>query len=333
MSWQDLQEELAGAFPPGWTEVVDLDDPEGPGPLLESWARVLADHGETQVAQLRLELSPLTCGSDTLALWERILELDQTRAALGGNLGVRRLQVLSRLREWGPSTLALVRTCVGGYLQMGDPTVMRIRETPRAALRTAHTRVWTGTQPILAGALATWTVRDGPKVSQAGAQLDLTLDASVNLAELDVELSGPDGVVFTKTGLGRGLASTLRLYFPTMRGRPCYGNWRLVLTSVATAANLVQADLFVEGWGVNFDWRGVRSDGLGAAIYHWGPMADLDQISVEYDLVEADKTTKRLNYACRRGGLLLRPQDPLVQPNLGAIPDDPWCLPDMVVPE
>ena len=49
----------------------------------------------------------------------------------------------------------------------------------------------------------------------------------------------------------------------------------------------------------------------------------------------ADLAVRRLNYAIRRGALLLRAQDLTESPQgeVGAIPDDPWCIPDQAIPD
>jgi hypothetical protein len=326
-----LKQELISAFPPGNDNAIDWRDPDGPGPLLEAIACVFSDYGADQVDTLRQELSPLSCVQN-LPDWERALGVDQTRIALFGTVDQRRAQVLSRLREYGPPTVANVQTIVNGYLRYADPSQLVVVECPRDDLRLAHTYVWTGAQAFGPGAAAvTWTVRDDARVSKAGAQLDLTLTVP-ELGDLTATLTGPSGAPHPFTRVGRGAvgASAIRLYCKAAAGELVMGTWQLSLNLTAGAGTLTRADLFVEGLGL--DEKGFN--GLGAAKFYWGVVAEQDKLGAGYDLEAASVAIDRISYARSVGNLILRSDlnNPLPPGDFDPIPDDPNTIPDRVIP-
>lgn len=332
-TWEDLKIELQEALPPGTEEWLDLEDPNGPGPLLEATAHVLQEHGTDCVEALRRELVPLTAKVN-MEVWERSLGFLGGRIAQSGDLERRRAQVISRLSEAGATTLELIRTVLQQYLQYADPSQIVILEVPRAALRALHTRVWTGAAAFGGGSTATitWQVRDDPKVSQGGAQVDLTFAAPVQLDTFFGALAGP-GVLSGKSWLpleiGRGQSTTVRLYAAEMAGASIWGAWTLTLPPNGAVGTVTRAELFVEAQGRYFDFQGKPRDGLGAAKGYWGVVADPALLGPGYDLPGAAAAIDHLTYACRRGALVHRPAN---QATVGAIPDWPTTIPDQVVP-
>ncbi len=338
---QDLTDELIAGWPPGVLgDLISLTDPAGPGPLLSVLGELLRRYGTAQVDALRLELSPLTCSVATLATWEAALELDLTRIAQQGTPDLRRRQVLSRLRQWGAATRALVRAVVYPYLAYAAASDVRILEVSRDALRLLHTYTWTGSAAIVLGTsiTRTLTVRDSPRIARGGVQVDLTFSAPTDLARLGpVDLTAPSGDSRTwgRGSIGRGLRDSVRLYAPAAEGQASYGDWSVsVTTGSNTAVDVTEIALFAEAAGVYLDWQGVRHDGRGAQIFEWGPVVEPNlQVSSDYDLDAADLEVQRLSHACRRGTLLRRPLDLNVAPpgDLGAVVDDDWCICDLAV--
>lgn len=336
---EDLTDELLAGMPEGFGDLLAPADPDGPGPLFSAFGQVLAERGTDQVEQLRLELSPLTCSSATLVQWEVALGVDLSKIALAGSVDLRRRQVLSRLRQWGVATRALVRAVVYSYLGYASPADVRILEVDRDTLRALHTYSWTGTAAFGAAVVTTQsiTVNDDPAISRGGVQLDLTFQ-SLDLATLGpVILTGPGGEQHTwgRGSIGRGTATSVRLYWPEVVGSDILGSWTVSVAKSGASRNLTRADLFAEAEGLYTDFSGKKWDGRGAHIFHWGPIVEPNLQVADFDLAAAHLEVQRLSYACRRGDLLLRPLDLVVSPpgELGAIPDDDWALPDVAIPD
>lgn len=196
---EDLRDELIAGMPPGFEDLIDLNDPNGPGPLFTALGQVLAERGTDQVDDLRDQLSPLTCSSATLAEWEGALALDSSRIARGGGVEQRRAQVVSRLREWGPPTLDLIRRVVYSYLGYSSPNDVVILESDRDALRAMHTYRWSlgNDAPVTASV----QVKDGGTVADGGVVVDLSVTTS-DLSAIMVEVEGPDGTLVQRTAIG-----------------------------------------------------------------------------------------------------------------------------------
>lgn len=208
-AWPDLLAELIAGFPPGTDTFLNWQDPNGPGPWLEVAARVLDAHGEQQLAQLALECNPLTCSPAGLAVWERGLGLAGSRVAQTGSADLRRLQVITKLRDRGAPTLARIRGVVAPLLGYSAMDSLVILEPDRAALRAAHTYWWRGLLSLFT--TLTWTVADHPVVSPAGAQVDLDLTIS-SLGYLKATLTSPDGRAVVRQDLGRDALTAARTF-------------------------------------------------------------------------------------------------------------------------
>ncbi len=337
-SAQDLTDELLAGMPEGFVDLLDPADPDGPGPLFSALGEVLCERGTDRVEQLRLELSPLTCSSATLAQWEIALGVGLSRIALAGSVDLRRRQVLSRLRQWGVATLALVRAVVYTYLGYASTADVRILEVSRSDLRALHTYTWTGTASFGGGTTTTQaiTVNDDPKVSRGGVQLDLTFQ-SLDLATLGpVTLTGPGAQQRTwgRGSIGRHTDTTVRLYWPEAEGTDILGTWTVSVAKSGGALNLTRADLFAEGEGLYTDFAGKKWNGRGSQIFLWGPIVEPQLQVLDFDLDAGHLEVLRLCYACRGGDLLLRALATNIAGlgDLDAIVDDDWCLADAAVP-
>lgn len=335
----DHKRELIAAFPPGTEDWLDWYDPEGPGPLMEAMGHVLEEAGSAKVDELRLELSPLTCSIQGIARWERTLGLQNSKITIAGTETRRRAQVLSRLREWGPPNKRLVQTILNAFFAYDDQTQIEIIESDRQRIRLAHQKEWAGGAPFGPGttATATWVVRDDPRVSKGGVQVDLNLSCA-DLSTLQITLYAPDNTAYqvprpigvgSRAGGPGGLG--LRIYDQRffVGHRPIYGTWRMEVTSgnLGAGDTLFRAILLVEGLGRYFDWMGKPRDGLGAAMYEWGVVAELRKMGPGYELDGARQAVKRLSYARSKGNIIRKPLTMLI-----AMPDVDWCIPDEVIP-
>lgn len=336
MTRAELKEELIGGIPSD----NPLDWNDDPGKLMDALAGVLYDRGVAQVEALRHELCPATA-TETLPDWEDAIGVRETWTAREGSIAERRGQVISRLRERGPMTLDRIRSVLQGYLQYADPADILISEVSRTALRTAHTRTWTGSSVFTATqASVKIVVWDDPRVSRAGAQVDLTFSAAVDLSLLTASLYAPDSNLVGwggSTPLGKGTASSVRLYAPGHAGAAIFGTWELVISISAGSGTLTRVDLFVEGRG-----RDVRGgDGLGSAKFWWAPIIEKPKIKggtataneIARAIEGAQAAVARINYATRRGDVALWPEGVMAPPaDVDAIPDDPHTIPDMCIP-
>ena len=131
----ETREALLAALPPGVRETL-ADDVIA---LFDATASTIDDSAVAAVDALDADSSPLTCGSDRLRRWESDLGIASTRTALFGTLTARRAGVISRLREYGPPTVAMLQSVLAPLLDYSDPSTMAILEPARADVRLANT--------------------------------------------------------------------------------------------------------------------------------------------------------------------------------------------------
>jgi hypothetical protein len=246
------------------------------------------------IAVLRQEINPATTGYK-LGEWEAALGLSQTPIALGGNTTLRRLQIVSRLREQGAFTVANIQAILGPLLGYADPSQLKIIEANRGALTTAHTySPWPSGVVIASGTAASTTVwvADDGSVSDGGVLLSFTV--LCNSPELvSVTLTNPDGKIGSYNVGTRGFfsnatsqaytwpagtlpAAGFTAYQATLRaagyfdGMVITGKWTVSISAGAQAGGgNVQVNpitLFVEGGGVR-DTAG--NSGLGEQMHDW----------------------------------------------------------------
>ena len=242
---QDITDELIAGMPEGFTDLFDMADPDGPGPLFTALGEALATCAIDRLDDLRDQLVPTTCSSATLADWEAALALAESRLARAGTVGQRRAQVIARLREWGAPTLDLIRRVVYSYLGYTSPADVVIRESDRDALRGLHTYRWTGARTI-GPAEIDLAVADGGTVGPGGASVDICCSTD-ELASFAVTLFAPDGTNYSRVGVGRG---------PLISARA----WSSVTSGVAVNLNGVWGDgssvWFVGASGTILKWDG-----------------------------------------------------------------------------
>lgn len=329
MDLLDLKDELIDSLPPGSRDFLDFADPDGPGPMLEGCAGVLKDRGYDQVEQLRIEVNPATC-QEALTEWERSLGLADTDAARVGDREQRRNQIFSRLREVGATTVANIQSVVGPLLDYADPSQLVVAEVDRDTLRAAHTYAWTGSLPI-SGFVeqVQWHVLDDARVSDTGAQIDINL-THPDVSTIQAFLQAPDGRTISRSKIGRGAAAgSFRLYYREMAGAQVGGLWTLRINATSGTGTLTAADLFVEGFGRD----AAGNDGLGAAKFFWGVIAEPHLMGPRANLAAAAAAVQRITYATRAGFLIFR-SDEMTLPfgDFSAIPDDPHTIPSMCIP-
>lgn len=357
MDAADIALELRLGWPEGTEQLLDWEHPDGPGPWTEAAGEFLKVAGTDSADRLRQELHPLTASVLGLAAWEQALGLELSEVAQTTDVEARRDQIISRMREQGPPTLALIRSVLQPLWKYLDAADILISEVDRDALRAnwpaGHTRVWGGAEPFGGGAVAeaSWTVWDDPVCSAHGAQLDLLFQGGVDLGGLLPKLIGPDGTTVFWNYAGDGnkpvahpgqMGTLIRLYAPQFAGKFIFGTWRLELDTLIGAGVLSEASLFVEAFGRQVLGGG---NGLGSAKFHWAPVLEFARLNGEQPLLAPSLVRRawpgalaaagRLTFATRRADVVFWPRGLLgvPPPVVGAIPDDDHAIPDACIPD
>lgn len=324
MTADEVLEALIGAFPPGVQEQLAPDEGGG-GQVtkhLGAMASTIQRMAIVPLEELGRDVTPLTCGSERLADWERALGLSWSRTAQYGTPAARRAAVISRLREYGPPTLAMLQSVLGPLLDYPDPSLLTILECDRSVLRQSHTyagAVSSATFTSVTPAVWEFWVNDDDRVAPGCPQADVTLTiADVSKVAIDVQTPSGDYFRVQYGAIGRGAAAgtTYRVYFPNVVTPRVLGRWRLyVYLTGAGSGTLDGATLFCEGFG--------RS-GLASAQFEWAAVYEATKSSGAPDIDAARAASARVSLASRIGGLVF-PAAPVVglpAGDWGGIPND-----------
>lgn len=330
---------------PGIEDCWDLQpNPDDPDYYEELYAIAQALNREfvTRIDDLRRERNPATA-VEKLQDYEVALGLTYTSAAQFGSTAQRQQQIVGRFRETGGLSVGSIQTVMQAYFGYNDPTEIVVIEPDRTALNAAHTYPFPGTPATGTTIRLTYNVRDEPWVSDMGAQVFISMYITGGSgADGIVELKGPDGFLkewrvddYRSLGqvMGMNLVFDLVLYAPEFapqlsadgtyyQRRAILGDWTLTvknMTEVTTAA------LFVEAIGRTAS----GSDGLGAAAFDWGVLAEGAKLGPNADLIGAQAAIKRMNHCHLIGNVIYDAADVASTP---AIPDDPNAIPDNSIP-
>lgn len=273
---------LKSLLPPGAQDLYDFAEGDV-GDIFEALAEAWKTYGYDPCDQLAANVSPLTCDVGTLATWEVVLGLSLTRIATRGSTELRRSQVISKLREAGPTSLPNVRSIIGPLLGYVDSTQVEVIECNRNALREAHTYSFAADViPALGTYSKVVTILDSEHVSDTGAHLYVNITIAA-VEDLAISIQIPDGTTYPVAAggsLGTGAVTNEQYSFfvPDVAGVDIAGNWTLYVTNAGAGAGTVnvgggadRTDIFVEGIGrVGFTGQ----QGLGAGAYSWGVLVD-----------------------------------------------------------
>lgn len=318
MTHASVRSILLQLWPPG--RLYDWSTPtSNVSRFLDALAEAVKVSGFDVVDRLRRELNPATA-VEKLPDWEDALGIAGSYTARNGTIAQRQAAVVAKLREFGALTRANVRAIVAPLFGYVDASALAVLETPRSAMRAAHTYTDGRSYPSANGISASVVTADGGVVSRAGAQLDLNF-ATAPTQPFVVSLHSPTQRFKQWTSASLGPASTnYRLYAPEFSGDACGGTWSvsiLALSFMTTVPALSSWSIFVEGSG--------RS-GLGGDIATWGVFVDpalAGKNGVPADVDAARAAISRVKHAHTVG---------LVVTSLAAIPDDPSSLPDACLP-
>lgn len=273
---------LKSLLPPGAQDLYDFAEGDV-GRILEGLAEAWKTYGYDPCDQLAANVNPLTCDAGTLATWEVVLGLSLTRIAARGALEQRRSQVISKLREAGPTSRPNVRSIIGPLLGYVDSTQVVIIEANRTALREAHTYSYpAGVIPALGFYDQIIRIFDSGKVSRAGARIYVNITI-LAVESVSISIRTPDGtnyVVAAVGSLGTGAVvdQQYSFFLPAVRGEAIAGNWELFVENAGVGAGTVnvlgttkRTDIFVEGIGrVDF----TDQQGLVSGVFSWGVLVD-----------------------------------------------------------
>lgn len=289
-----------------------------------------------RIEALRRERNPASA-VEKLEDFEVTLGLHFTNTAQFGTDAQRQLQIVGRFRESLPLTTFGIHRNLEPYLKYGDPTQIVVIEPDRVALTTAHTYAFPSGVPIgPGGVIVTANVTDDSFVSDMGAQLFINIEVAGSGSSGLIELQGPDGYIvgwavddYRSLGVVVGPVTVfnLVLYAPqfapflnadrvTYNRRQIKGLWKLRVVNMDT---INTAGVFVEGVGRN----AAGQDGLGAALFEWGVLAETAKLGAGADLVGAAAAVKRINHSHLIGSLLLDGHD---VNSVAMIPDDPNAI-------
>ncbi len=294
----ETREALLASLPPGVREML-ADDVVA---LFDATASTIDDSAVAAVDTIDPDSSLLTCGSDRLRRWESDLGIASTRTALFGTLIARRAAVISRLREYGPPTVAMLQAVLAPLLDYSEPSTLTILETDRAALRAAH--VYSGVAvatylDMVTTGIWEFYVDDDGRVAPGGVVIDITLSTLLDVSGQTVTVQTPGGSYFAHVGtIGRGVAAstTYRLYFPAVTASSVFGTWRVyVYTNGASTGTLEDCKLFVEGMGPS---------GLCGAAFEWAAVYEPLKSNGSPDFDAAVAAAQRVGLATRTGGVV-----------------------------
>lgn len=318
----ETREALLASLPPGVREML-ADDVIA---LFDATASTIDDSAVAAVDALDADSTPLTCGSDRLRRWEADLGIASTRTALWGSLSSRRAAVVSRLREYGPPTVAMLQSVLAPLLDYSDPTTLTILEPARADTRTEHTYdgvLVNASMSMMTAGIWQFYVSDGGRCAGTPA-VDIEITTVFENTDTVVALQSPDGTYYQVFSKLRSTTGTFRVYFPEAKAvTAIMGAWRVyVYLSGANTGTLGDAHLFVEG----VDRDGGRASGLS----EWAAVYEPDKSNGSPDFPAAIAAAGRVGMATRRGGIVhiadagvgLAAGDYAMIPNDNAVPSE-----------
>ncbi len=293
----ELKNTLLSSLPPGVSEQLAPD-------VVEHFGAVAAtmQHGLDAVDLLAVNASPLTSGSERLRDWERYLGIADTRTALFGTVDARRSAVISRLREYGTPTSAMIRAVLAPLLGYSDSSTLTLLEPSRSSIRTTNEYLGSlgnATMSMVSPGIWIFWVSDGGRCAGVPA-IDVTITTSDDNTATAIGLQAPSGQLYMVYDKLRGTATsqTYRVYFPEAAAESSVmGRWRaFVYLSGVNTGTLDAARLFIEGVD--------RDGGKASGIFEWAAVYEPLKSSGSPDFSAALAAASRLGLATRRGGIV-----------------------------
>jgi len=294
----ETREALLASLPPGVRDML-ADDVIA---LFDATASTIDDSAIAAIDTLDADSSLLTCGSDRLRRWESDLGIAPTRTALFGMLPARRAAVISRLREYGTPTVAMLQSVLAPLLDYADPSTLTILEPARADVRSANTYygvLVNAAMSMISAGIWQFYVSDGGRCAGVPA-VDIKITTVLENTDTVVALQAPDGTYYqVYSKLLRSTSGTNRVYFPEAKAvTAIMGAWRVyVYLSVANTGTLDDAHLLVEGVD--------RDGGRASGIYEWAAVYEPTKSQGSPDFDAAVAASQRVGLATRIGGVVM----------------------------
>lgn len=293
----ELKNTLLSSLPPGVSDQLAPDVVEHFGAVASTM-----QHGVDVVDTLAINASPLIAGSERLRDWERYLGTADTRTALWGTLDARRAAVISRLREYGTPTSAMIRAVLAPLLGYSDSSTLTLLEPSRTSIRTTNEYLGSlgnASMSLVSPGIWIFWVSDGGRCAGVPV-LDVTITTTDDNTATAIGLQGPSGQLYMVYDKLRGTAATqtYRVYFPAaVAETSVMGRWRaFVYLSGVNTGTFDGARLFVEGVD--------RSGGKASGLYEWAAVFEPTKSSGSPDFPAALAAAGRLGLATRRGGIV-----------------------------
>lgn len=294
----ETRESLLASLPPGVRDTL-ADDVIA---LFGATASTIDISALAAVDTLDADTTPLTCGSDRLRRWEKDLGIADTRTALFGTVDARRAAVISRLREYGTPTSAMIRAVLAPLLGYSDSSTLALLEPSRTSIRSTNEYLGSlgnATMSMVSPGVWIFWVSDGGRCAGVPV-LDVTITSSGDNDDTAIGLQAPSGQLYVVYGKLRGTATsqTYRVYFPEAAAESSVmGRWRaFVYLSGANTGTFDAARLFVEGVA--------RDGGKAGGIFEWAAVYEPLKSSGSPDFPAALAAAGRLGLATRRGGIV-----------------------------
>lgn len=323
---EEMRAVLLQAFPPGQEDFWDVRNRASDvSKYIDALADCFLEFGADRIEQLRAESLP-SSATDGVPDWEAVLQLANSRTTQLGTLDGRRLQIVSRLREFGAPTPANIKAALHPILGY-EPTVL---ETSRDALTVGNLYSLAQANIIAHGSTTYWIpVADNAPASKAGVMIKLLITHN-SIEDLSCSLVVPGvGTITWAAPFGSGAVTNgfFVLYAPSLAGTPLQNPtipWVFTVTNsggnTGTAGGIVvnvftgaiyASGLLVEGIGRTqspvVDLPGL--DGLGAPMFYW-------VVEMDYTLMTTNATpddvlwiVNRWNPAHARGFVALSMAD------------------------
>lgn len=302
-------------YPPGYDQVMDTTPGTNFHKFSYASSGALKTYGSDVIDTLRTEINPGTC-IQKIPDWESALGLDDTPIAKFGTTAQRRSAIIAKLRESGSSSLDDIRAVVQPYFNYAHPEQIEIIEMPRSTLTLKHTYAGAGALVCAAfdSAESIATIADDPMVSPAGATIVFSWTGVID-DSTQVALYSPNfgyqktwGAEYFDRGAVAGDVVTVRCPEAGRLNTLILGDWKLTLQTGPEAMTIDAWVIFVEGLYYTRDnTYAITGQGLGAAMFEWTVIADMDKLGTGYDLGGAFRALRRTQPAHTRGYLAVKP--------------------------
>ncbi len=317
---------LLALLPKGFTSWFDFSSGSFGDRIVEGAAEQFALRIAANTDVVDANNNPQTLTTVGLVDWEAALGLAGTPTATFGSTSARQAAVISRLREFGASSIPNIQAALAPILGY-SPTII---ETSRAALTAINAEDFGAT--IAASSTTTLSIvaGDNAPCSKAGARVVLFFNFPAP-ADLTWTLVGPDGTTVTWPNTIFGTAAipsagySHTLFGPQFSGKLVDGTWTLSVVNAGAHTGIIAPDSYLIAEGIGRNRFG--AEGRAAQIFMWSAKIDESAVGPNYNRAAAIEIASRWNPAHCDGGVALVQTDG----GLGALCGDANCVAGLCV--